>query len=83
MTTRKTKRDMAIQEKKMSAQVNRGETDRESTIKSPATSPAAGPTLTQSKGDALLKRLFFSGLPLPIVIEPNPTEPKEVIKRSK
>jgi hypothetical protein len=72
---------MTTRGKKIRAKVDRGETDRGSTIKSPATSPATGPTLTQSKGDILLKRLFFSGLPLPIVIEPDPAEPKEVIKR--
>jgi hypothetical protein len=74
---------MTIPEKKMGMRTNRSETDRESTIKSPATSPAAGPTLSQSKGDKLLKKLFFSGLPLPIVIEPDPSDPTEVIKRSK
>jgi hypothetical protein len=74
---------MTIPRKKIKAKMNGSETDRESTIKSSATLPATGPTLTQSKGDALLKRLFFSGLPLPIVIEPDPSEPTEVIRRSK
>ena len=74
---------MTIAKKRISAKVNRGETEGESTIKSPATSPATGSTLTQSKGDAQLKRLFFTGLPLPIVIEPDPSEPTKVIKRSK
>jgi hypothetical protein len=74
---------MTTPEKRIRTKVNHGETEGESTIKSPATSPATGPTLTQSKGHALLKRLFFSGLSLPIVIEPDPTERTEVIRRSK
>ena len=33
--------------------------------------PGTGPTLSQSKGDQLLHKLFFGGHQLPRVIEPN------------
>jgi hypothetical protein len=66
---------------KKRAEVNRGESGKESTTKCPTAPSAADPMLTQIRGDDLLKKLFFSRRVLPIVIEPEPSEPKEVIKR--